>query len=303
MDNVSVMVMLFAIVVLGFAARKLGYMSDEFDKRLAGIIVDITCPALILSSVMGDELPDRGLIIPLVAISAMTYILLTIAAVWLPRLLTRDVQVRGVTGFAIMFGNVGFIGYPIVASIFGHKAIFYAAILNIPNTFFVFAVGKSLITGEGFSLRSTARTLICPGLIAAYLSILIVAFGIDGIPQTVSRPISMVGAITVPGSLMIIGSSMARLPLRCMLGNRHVYVTAVLRLAIVPVSMYFFFILMGFPRFVTGINAIIIGMPVASYGTIFCLRYGHDTTFITEVTFITSVASIATIPLLSMLAG
>lgn len=303
MDNVSVMVMLFAIVVVGFVARKMGYMSEEFDRKMAGIIVDITCPALILSSVMGDELPDRALILPLIAISTMTYVLLTVAAIWLPRLITRDAAVRGVMGFAIMFGNVGFIGYPIVASIFGHQAIFYAAILNIPNTFFVFAVGKSLITGEGFSMKSTARTLVCPGLIAAYLSIVIVAFGIDSIPQIVSRPVAMVGAITVPGSLMIIGSAMARLPMRDMLGNRRVYATSVLRLFVVPVSVYYLFTLVGFPHFVAGINAIIVGMPVASYGTIFCLKYGRDTTFITETTFITSVASIATIPLLSILAG
>lgn len=36
-----------------------------------------------------------------------------------------------------MFANVGFIGYPIVSSIFGPKAIFYAALLNMPNTFFI----------------------------------------------------------------------------------------------------------------------------------------------------------------------
>lgn len=303
MDNIYVMIMLFAIVIVGFAACKLGYMSEEFDKKLSGIIVDITCPALILSSVMGDRLPDRELIIPLITISTVTYVMLTFVAVYLPRLITKDTSVRGVMGFAIMFGNVGFIGYPIVAAVFGTEAIFYAAILNIPNTFFIFAVGKSLITGEGFNIKATTRTLVCPGLLAAYASILIVAFGISDIPAVVSRPVSMLGNVTVPASLMIIGSSMARLPLHDMLGNRKVYVTAALRLMVVPVSIFFLFSLSGFPLFATSINAIIIGMPVASYGTIFCLRYGHDTTFITETTFITSVASIVTIPLLSMMVG
>lgn len=301
MDNVQIMVMLFAITVVGYAACKLGYMSEEFDKRLSAIIVDITCPALILSSVMGDRLPDQRLIVPLLTISTITYILLTAVAVWLPRLLTKDISVRGVMGFAIMFGNVGFIGYPIVAAVFGHEAIFYAAILNIPNTFFVFAVGKSLITGDGFKPKSLVRTLMCPGLLAAYASIVIVVFRISGIPEIVSRPVSMLGAITVPGSLLIIGSSMARLPLHNMLGNRQVYATALLRLVVVPVGFYFLFRAAGFAHFATAINSIIIGMPVASYGTIFCLRYGHDTTFITETTFITAIASIATIPLLSML--
>jgi predicted permease len=43
---------------------------------------------------------------------------------------------------------------------------------------------------------------------------------------------------------------------------------------------------------------VVIAMPVATYGTILCLKYGKDTTMITEVTFITTLLSMLTIPLL-----
>ena len=65
MENLEVMVVLFIIVILGYVACKLGYMGDKFDKKLSSIVVDITCPLLVLSSVMGEELPDRTLILPL----------------------------------------------------------------------------------------------------------------------------------------------------------------------------------------------------------------------------------------------
>lgn len=301
MDNISVMLTLFAIVVVGYGACKLGYMSEDFDKKLASIVVDITCPALILSSVMGDELPDSSLIIPLVIISTITYILLTAVAILLPRIVTSNKDARGILGFAIMFGNVGFIGYPIAASVFGPQAIFYAAILNIPNTFFIFTVGKSLITGSGYKVKLNPRTFLCPGLVSAYISILIVAFGISNIPGIISKPISMIGNITVPASLLIIGSAMARLPIKSLLGNKTVYITSAIRLFLIPISFYYAFTFLGFDHFVTSINSIIIGMPVASYGTIFCLKYGKDTTLITETTFITSIVSIISIPLLSMI--
>lgn len=64
MENLEVMVILFIIVILGYVACKLGYMGDKFDKKLSSMVVDITCPLLVLSSVMGDELPDRTLILP-----------------------------------------------------------------------------------------------------------------------------------------------------------------------------------------------------------------------------------------------
>lgn len=295
------MLMLFTIVIVGFGACKLGYMSEEFDKKLSSIVVDITCPALILSSVMGDKLPDGSLIVPLIVISTITYILLTLVAVLLPKLVTSDKTAQGIIGFAMMFGNVGFIGYPIAASIFGHQAIFYAAILNISNTFFIFTVGKSLIMGGGYKVKLNTRTFLCPGLVSAYISILIVALGITGIPEIISKPVSMIGNITVPASLLIIGSAMARLPMKSLLGNMTVYFTSAIRLFLVPISLYYAFTFLGFDHFVTGINSVIIGMPVAAYGTIFCLKYGKDTTLMTETTFITSIVSIISIPLLSMI--
>ena len=135
MENLEVMVVLFIIVVLGYVACKLGYMGDKFDKKLSSIVVDITCPLLVLSSVMGDELPDRTLILPLLGVGFLTYILLLVFGFGVPRLISKNHDNQGMIGFALMFANVGFIGYPIVSSIFGPQAIFYAALLNMPNTF------------------------------------------------------------------------------------------------------------------------------------------------------------------------
>ena len=49
MENLQVMVVLFIIVVLGYALCKLGYMGEDFDRKLSSIVVDVTCPLLILS--------------------------------------------------------------------------------------------------------------------------------------------------------------------------------------------------------------------------------------------------------------
>jgi predicted permease len=55
---------------------------------------------------------------------------------------------------------------------------------------------------------------------------------------------------------------------------------------------------LGFSAFVVNINTVVIAMPVATYGTILCLKYGRDTTTITEETFITTLLSMLTIPAL-----
>ncbi len=298
-----VMITLFAIVVVGYVAGRLGYFENGFDRHLSRLVINITCPALILSSSMSGELPDRRYILPLLGISILTYVLLTAAAWVLSRILTRKVADRGVVAFALVFGNVGFMGYPVVASIFGHQAVFYAAVLNVVNTFAVFTIGTMMITGgEGSDAeRFSKKVLYSTPMLSAYLSMLIVALGIDNIPDYVSQPLTMIGNITVPAALLIIGSSMSHLPLRALMGNLTVYGTTLFRLALLPVGVHFLCLALGFDPFVTSINTVVIAMPVATYGTILCLKYNRDTTLIAEVTFITTLLSMLTIPLLVLL--
>lgn len=299
------MLTLFAIVILGLVLGKRGYLGGDFDRALSRLVINVTCPALILSSAMTGELPDRQFILPLLLISVITYALLAVAAFLLPRYLTRNDDDRGAVGFALMFGNVGFMGYPVVASIFGHEAVFYAAVLNVVNTFTVFTLGTILITGksEVEGHRFEKKVLYSTPMLAAYLTMLIVALEIDHIPGYVSQPLTMVGNITVPAALLIVGSSMSQLSRRALLGNATVYLSTLLRLVLLPVAVYYATSALGFSSFVVNINTVVIAMPVATYGTILCLKYEKGTALMTEVTFITTLVSMLTIPLLVTLLG
>ena len=192
------MLTLFALVVVGYVAGKLGYLGGDFDRQLSRLVINITCPALILSSAMTGELPDRRFILPLLLISVITYAVLAGIAFLLPRYLTKKKDDEGAIGFALMFGNVGFMGYPVVASIFGHEAVFYAAVLNVVNTFAVFTVGTILITGRSDveQKRFEKKVLYSTPMLAAYLTMAIVALEINNIPEAVSQPLTMLGNIT-----------------------------------------------------------------------------------------------------------
>jgi hypothetical protein len=300
---IEVMMTLFALVVVGYIAGKLGYLGGDFDRQLSRLVINITCPALILSSAMTGTLPDRRYILPLLLISVITYMILSGVAFFLPRYMTKKKDDEGIIGFALMFGNVGFMGYPVVASIFGYEAVFYAAVLNVVNTFAVFTIGTILITGksdvEGKHFQK--KVLYSTPMLAAYLTMAIVALEIDNIPEAISQPLTMLGNITVPAALLIIGSSMSNLPLRSLLGNGTVYTTTLFRLVLLPIGIHFLMGVLGFSPLVVNINTLVIAMPVATYGTILCLRHEKDTTLMTEVTFITTLLSMLTIPALTLL--
>lgn len=296
------MLELFALVLVGFIANRLHYTTPYSDRKLSGLIIDFTCPALVLSSVMGDRLPDRELVLPLLAVGFLTYIILTPIALFLPRAIKPKNSDKGIYGFMMIFGNVGFIGYPIVASIFGSNAIFYASVLNFPNTFFVFVLGSALISGGG-KIRFNWKTLVSTPMLASYLSILIVFMGWDNIPEVISKPITLLGNITVPASLLIIGSQMAQMPLKKMVGTWRIYFSAGIKLFAAPLLLFSLFSLLDFNEEVVRINTIVIATPVAAYGTILCLKYNRDMSIITQATFLTNLLSVVTIPIVAGIIG
>lgn len=299
MDNIiSQMIILLFVVIAGFISNKCGLMGGDFDRKLSNFIINVSCPCLIISSVMGDVIPDSGMIIPLLLVGLATYVLLFFIARYLPGCFVKDAESRGLYSFMLMFANVGFIGYPVVASIFGSEAVFYASLLNVPNTIFIFFVGTVFVIGHGQKLSFNYRTLCCPAMVASYISIVIVAFGLEDMPHFVSEPFRLLGNITVPGALLVIGSSMAQMDRRHILGTSATYIMAVCRLCLIPLSLYFLFRLAGVDERINEINAILIGMPVASFGTMFCLKYGRDDSEMVQGTLITTILSVVSIPLL-----
>ncbi len=298
---VTQMVVLFILVGAGFVSHKVGLMGDEFDKRLSNFVIQLSAPCLILSSTMGDELPDSSLILPLLGVSFASYFLLIAIGKFLPRIMPVKAAERGIYGFMLAFANVGFIGYPIIASIFGSNAVFYACILNVANTLTIFVWGVGFVRGSadgGFDWR----LLLSPSMVATYLSIIIVAFGIR-IPAMVSKPFMLLGDMTVPAALLVIGSSIAAMPLRKMAGTPASYIMCLFRLLIIPVGIYYLATAVGVPHFVAAVNAVLVGMPVASFGTMFCMKYDKDTTAMSQGTFLSTLLSVASIPLLALIVG
>lgn len=294
---------LFLIVIAGFICGKTHVMSQAVSKGLSGLIVNLTCPALILASTMGDVMPRRELILPLLLIGTITYAILLTLATHLPKLFRVRTDEEGLFSFMLAFGNVGFIGYPVVSSIFGPEAVFYASVLNVPNTITVFIWGAQFIAGKQEG-ESVWKRLYSPGLIGTYLSILVVALQWHA-PHIVAQPLQMIGNITVPGSLLIIGYSISQIPARHMAGGPKVFLMAFFRLIILPLTVFAAFQLINlipgvhFNDTSVAINALLIAMPVASFGTIFCLKYGKDETVMAQGTFLTTLLALISIPIIA----
>ena len=268
---VTQMIILFILVIIGYFLSKKKMMDADFDRKLSALVINVTCPSLILSSVMGDTLPDKSFIIPLLIVGFATYVILIGGAFLLPHYLPVKVSDRGIYSFMLAFGNVGFIGYPIVASIFGPSAVFYASILNFPSTLLVFVFGTLFISGGQGKIRFDWRTLYCPAMIASYLSILIVVTGWIP-PKVLSTPFVLLGNITVPAALLIVGSAIAHVPIRRMFSNTAIYLMSALRLILVPLLILYLSRLCRVEETIANINAILAVLCVTFLSTTLCFQ-------------------------------
>jgi predicted permease len=120
-------------------------------------------------------------------------------------------------------------------------------------------------------------------------------------PPMIGKFFHLVGDMTIPCALLLIGATLATIPVRDMAGNKFVYAIASLKLLLMPLVVWAVFQLFNFDPFVTNVAVVLSGMPVAANGIMFCLKYGKDEHLMTQAIFLTTLLSLFTLPLLAYL--
>lgn len=298
---VTQMLLIFGIVLVGLFAAKRDLWSGDLDRKLSIFIMNVSMPALILASVMGKDLAfENEELLALVFVAVVNYVVLIGMAYLIPRLWRVNRSRVGLMRFMLAFGNVSFIGYPVCDAVFGPKAVFCASVLNIPFNLLVFTIGVSFINGGKASSAFSPRLILSPCVVASLVAVLIAVLRVE-VPQPVGDWFHLLGDLTIPCALLIIGSSLSHIPVRDMLGNRFVYGVTLLRLVVLPLLVGAALSLFGVSPFVCDVAVVLSAMPVATNGIMLCLQYGQDERVMTQGLFLTTLFSVVTIPFVALL--
>ena len=300
---ITQMLMIFGIVLVGLFAAKRNLWAGDLDRKLSIFIMNISMPALILASVMGKDLAfENSELISLAVVAVVNYIVLIGLAYLIPHLFKVNKARLGITRFMLAFRNVSIIGYPESDALFGSKAVFCASVLNIPFNLLVFTIGVSFINGGKAKSAFSPRLILSPCVVASLIAVVIAVARIQ-MPTPVGEWFHLLGDLTTPCALLIIGSSLSHIPVRDMLGNRFVYSMTLLRLFILPLAVGGVLALMGINPFVSDVAVVLSAMPVATNGIMLCLQYGKDERVMTQGLFFTTLLSVISIPLVAYLAS
>lgn len=295
------MITLFVIVGVGYVAKRVRLMDAAFDRALSKVIVNAALPSMILGSVLtAENLPTLSDILMTFGVSCASYLVVVLIA-YVFCLVTRiSVGHRGVFRFMLCFGNVGFIGFPVLSAIYGSEALIYATVFNLPFNFLVFTIGAWFLTqdnAEGAKVATTWKTFLSPAIVSCVVAIALTLAGVHGVP-VVGDAFETLGSLTTPAALLIIGSSLADIPVRELVGGFRMWMMSLFRLLVIPFCVWGIFHFVVPNPLLLGVVVVISGMPVATNGTMLCYQYGGNSHDMAQGTFLTTVLSMLTIPVL-----
>lgn len=297
---------LVSYVAAGFLSSKLGILSVEGGKSLARLLVNITLPALILSSMLRPYDPALlGQVLVLIALSFAVYGVCILLALASGPLLGQDPRKAGVYRFALVFSNVGFMGFPVMESLFGKGIVFQVAVYNIAFQVLAFSVGAIFLRGgaaTGGSAKSGIRAALNPNTVSALAGLALFLLGWIP-PAPVAKGLSTLGDATTPLSMIFIGSVLARADFRSVFSSWRMWAVSAARILVIPLVLLAALsplaIILKFPL---QVPVMVAAMPVAANAAILAEENGSDGETASSLVTLSTLLSLPTIPLIAALA-
>ncbi|NLA87045.1 MAG: AEC family transporter [Clostridiales bacterium] len=293
---ITQMAILFIIMAVGYAANKFKIMTADSNKLISKLVVNIAMPCTILSSVLSGEVRASGLDAAyFMLLSLGVFLLSFIVAIPLPRLLRVPKADSGLYRFMVSFGNVGFMGFPVIQSIFGVGAVFYVTLFNIPFSVLCFSVGIIMVSGRGTKLN--LRVLINPTMVVSLLTVLVFYIK-PSIPAVITDAVVIVGRMTTPSAMLVIGSTLACISLKEVFTEYRLYLMTIAKLLVIPILTWLILRLFVTNQLMLGVLVALSAMPTATNATMLSMEYGGNEQLASKGVFLTTLFSVATMPLL-----
>ena len=289
---------IFLIIAAGFAASKAGIIKKEADKHFVTLIMSITMPCMIITSIMA---------------TAEAFILGTLFFVFtfiLGYLICKKVlkvspkEDLGVYVLAFSSINNGFMGFPITQAIFGNDILYFMILHNIMLNLYLYSAGPFILNMNSekgkFNIKYFLKTLCNPSTAVSAVSIVMLFSGLH-LPPLAFDTLDLIGSITVPLSMLLVGVQLADSNIARIIKNRHLLAVSVIKMISVPILTFLAINWLPVDTYVK--IAIIFGgaFPTAVITSAITAIEGKNSLLAAETVALTTLLSIAVIPAAALL--
>lgn len=287
-------------ILVGFVCSKSGYLPAAVKPALSKIVVKLTLPVLIAVSLTKTEITQEKLIN---SVFIVVCGLIVIGLLQLTGLLTERLFKKSASPILhrcmTSFGNVVFVAYPLIQSLYGDEGLYYAALFAFSSdcwlwTFGVYSLSK--LSGRSESLTANLKRLINPSTIAFAVSFIMMVFGLK-FTGIIGDVMNGFGSMTTYLSMLFIGGVLADVDFRGIYKKASLIALTLLKMIIVPFILILIFKLIPAAQDVESIIILQAAMPVSTVLVMLCSEYGGDTKYSAEGVFLSTLASLVTLPL------
>ena len=304
---------LFLILCLGMILAKLNLLDVHTKQKLTKILLYVTTPLMMIDAfhdrmLMLETEPEHGISVGyLFAVCFGFYLALILLAIVLVSLLHPPKEQKRVYLFMTIFGNVGFMGFPVIQSVYGTEGLFYAAILNSVFNIFVYTFGVLLMNGqsaEGKSKAEQLRTLpwkkllLTPAVLCTAVGVLIFVLHIR-LPAIIADTCDTLGGLTSPLAMMVVGANLNGMRPKEMVTNMRMNIYVLLRQIALPL-VFWLLIRQTVSHAVLAPSLLLMScMPVANTTALFATEYHGDEKIASQGIFLTTLFSLVSFPLVA----
>ena len=204
---------------------------------------------------------------------------------------------RGTYNFMLSFGNVVFVGFPVLSALYGDDIIFFASICSMPFNILAYSVGIILISGKGVRTGLNLKMLLNPAMVSVIVALLLFFFHIR-LPAFFCEAAGALGNMVIPGAMLLIGVTLGGASLKDMVKGGRVYLVCLIKLVLSPVLVWLVFRLFIHDELYLGIMVVSAAMPSAVITNMLSMEYGGNVEAGSQGVFMTTLISLVTIPLM-----
>lgn len=312
-SSLNAMLALFICMLIGYVATKKKVLTSDMLPVLNKLLLYIAFPIMIIS-ILNIELTNNILIaFPIVFSVAITYNLILWGLAVLLCFIFKIRNNKGILIFSFIFSNVAFIGFPLIEAIYGTEALVYLTIFNIVFNILVFTFGVYLLQENSKRQISLKKILLTPSMIGIWIGLFLLfsqlvfpgtfenELGRTRLPYFISNALNIIGAMTSPLAMIIVGISLVQTDMKKVFTNIQLHLFSIISLIIAPFIIYLILNLLLENMMLINITTILVGLPTATISVSLAEEFNLDYIFVSEVVFISTLYSVVTIPFLCYL--
>jgi predicted permease len=292
------------VILAGALARRAGVLRREDGPVLVRVVLHLTLPPLIFLILARAELDVALLLVPVAGIA--THIVLVLLVTGATRAWRAERPRAGALIVATAVGNTGFFGLPLIAASGGGfsqaAAVLYHTLATSPLTWtstvaIAAAYGRSS-GAPGREARDVARSLLVPPNAALVAGLAVNLTG-AGVPELVERPLEILGAATLPltmlyAGVMLQGRGLPRL-------WRELTFVVVVKLGAAAAIGYAVGVALGLGGDILNTVVIMAAMPTAMMSLVIGAREGLRADVLAGAVVVTTILATLTLPALRAL--